>query len=273
MRRTRSLPTGWYPAREAEVRDRLRSWEEALPETDGDFVAAVVPHAGWVFSGRIAFRTIRMLRAPVDTIVVAGGHLRADDPLLVAPEDGFETPLGDIARDDDLARCLTDAFETAPDNVADNTVEVHLPIVRYLFPGSAVVCVRCPPGPLASRVGEAIAGYAVAHERSIRVVGSTDLTHYGPAYGFTPAGHGPAAVAWVRDENDRAIVDSMARMDAEETVRLAHERRAACSSGAAAAAISFARRLGARTGHVIEYAQSYDVRPDASFGGYAGVGY
>ena len=273
MRRKRSLPPGWYPARETEVRDLLGSWEDEIPAADREFLAVVVPHAGWAFSGRIAFRLIRMLDVPVDTVVVAGGHLRPGDPLMLSPETDYETPLGDLARDDELARHLADSFETAADAAVDNTVEVQLPIVRYLFPRSRVVCLRCPPGPLSAQAGAAIADYAIAHGRRVRLVGSTDLTHYGPAYGFAPAGRGPQAVAWVRDENDRAIVESMTRMDAQETVRLGNETRAACSSGAAAAAIGFARTLGSSAGRLIEYAQSYDVRPDASFVGYAGVGF
>jgi len=273
MRRRRTLPPGWYPATDDEVLAQCTSWESTLDAPSPSYVAAVVPHAGWMFSGRLAFRTLRELRRPAETIVVSGGHLRASDRLLIAPEDVYETPLGDIRVDRELAGHLSQLFDTGADRVADNTVEVQLPLIRYLFPSALVISVRCPPGPVSVAFGRAVARFATERGREIRFVGSTDLTHYGPAYGFSPLGEGPEAVEWVRTTNDRQIIDAMRAMDADETIRLAVENRAACSSGAAAAAVSFAREMGATRGELVEYAQSYDVRPDSSFVGYAGVGF
>jgi AmmeMemoRadiSam system protein B len=51
------------------------------------------------------------------------------------------------------------------------------------------------------------------------VIGSTDLTHYGPNYGFTSKGVGSTAVDWVRDENDRRVIDAMTRMDPDAVIR------------------------------------------------------
>lgn len=273
MRRRRTLPPGWYPATDDQVLSQCKSWEADLDAPSHDYVAAVVPHAGWAFSGHLAFRTLRELRRPAETIVVAGGHLRDSDPLLIAPEDTYETPMGDMRVDQELADHLAQSFDTREDRVPDNTVEVQLPLLRYLFPGALVVAIRCPPGPLSVETGISVARYAIEHGREVRFVGSTDLTHYGPAYGFSPRGEGPQAVEWVREVNDRMIMDAMQAMDTEETVRLAVENRAACSSGAAAAAMSFSRELGAARGDLVGYAQSYDVRPDPSFVGYAGVGF
>jgi len=273
MRRRRTLPPGWYPATEDQVLSQCRSWEAELGAPSRDYVAVVVPHAGWAFSGRLAFRTLRELRRPAETIVVAGGHLHGSDPLLIAPEDVYETPVGDIRVDRELADHLARSFDTRDDRVSDNTVEVQLPLVRYLFPGALVVAMRCPPGPLSAETGTSVARYAIEHGRDVRFIGSTDLTHYGPAYGFSPQGEGPGAVEWVRESNDRTIIDAMEAMDPEKTIRLAVENRAACSSGAAAAAMSFSRELGAERGDLVGYGQSYDVRPDSSFVGYVGVGF
>lgn len=273
MRRSRTLPPGWYPASENRIVEQCRSWEAELDAPSAEYVAAVVPHAGWAFSGRLAFETLRELKKPLETIVVAGGHLRATDPLLVAPEDIYETPVGDILVDRELADHIDRSFDTREDRVADNTVEVQLPLLRYLFPGAMIVYVRCPPGPLSVEIGRSVARFSIERDREIRFVGSTDLTHYGPAYGFSPRGEGAEAVEWVRDSNDRMVIDAMRALDAELTIRLGVENRAACSSGAAAAAVSFARELGAERGDLIEYAQSYDVRPDSSFVGYAGIGF
>jgi AmmeMemoRadiSam system protein B len=97
------------------------------------------------------------------------------------------------------------------------------------------------------------------------------LTHYGPNYGFTTKGTGEKAVAWVKDENDKKVIDAMIRMDPESVIRegLSHEN--ACCSGAAAAAISVGKALGADKAEELAYATSYEKSPGNSFVGYVGV--
>ncbi|MFW5716751.1 MAG: AmmeMemoRadiSam system protein B [Spirochaetota bacterium] len=273
MTRTRTLQGGWYPDSAHGVRRQCESWEAGLGPAVRRFRSVVVPHAGWVFSGRIAYETLRRLQPDLETIVVVGGHLRPDDPLHLAPEDRYETPLGELEADDELADLLSSTFAAVPDRRPDNTVEVQLPLVHYLYPGARALYLRCPPSETALATGRAVAEFAARSGRRIGVVGSTDLTHYGPAYDFAPRGLGEEAVRWVRRENDRAIVDAMLALDAETTIRRALDDRSACSSGAAAASITYALRTGCEASELVEYGQSYDVRPDASFVGYAGIGF
>ena len=106
---------------------------------------------------------------------------------------------------------------------------------------------------------------------SLKVIGSTDLTHYGPNYGFSPAGTGKAGVAWVKETNDKRMVDHMIALDSSEILSDALSSYNACCGGAAAAAVASARALGASRGELLVYTTSYDKRPDNSLVGYAGV--
>ena len=273
MTRSRSLSAGWYPTSPTEVLARLHDWEAALEPVARRFDAVVVPHAGWSYSGALAYRAIRALSDDVRTIVVIGGHLHSADPLLICAESGFQTPMGTLKTDLELADLLRSRLDVADDLSPGNSVEVQLPMIHCLFPNARVLVMRCPPAPVSRDVGLAIAGCTTEIDRRICVVGSTDLTHYGPAYRFTPVGTGSGANRWARDENDMPIIEAMLGMDADRTIRLADERRAACSAGAAAAAIAFASYRGCPEGVLLEYAQSCDITPDQSFVGYAAVGY
>jgi hypothetical protein len=103
-------------------------------------------------------------------------------------------------------------------------------------------------------------------------IGSTDLTHYGPNYGFSPKGQGEAAERWVRDENDKPLIDQLLALDAATAVEHARANRSACCVGAAAAATAASKALGATRGELLSYATSNDVRPGgSSFVGYAGI--
>ena len=103
------------------------------------------------------------------------------------------------------------------------------------------------------------------------MIGSTDLTHYGEAYGFAPRGGGEDAVAWVKEENDRRVIDAFLRMEGERALDLGRSERSACSAGGAAAAIAFAAASDVRKGALVRYTTSWDVAPATSFVGYAGI--
>ena len=101
--------------------------------------------------------------------------------------------------------------------------------------------------------------------------GSTDLTHYGPNYGFMPRGSGAAALDWVRKTNDRGFVDAALAMDIETMLDHAERNHSACSAGGAAAAAAACRALGAGRGYLADYYTSHDIMPGDSFVGYAGI--
>jgi MEMO1 family protein len=203
---------------------------------------------------------------------VVGGHLRSADPILLAPEDAVATPLGDLQVDTNLRALIEDRFRTMPDARADNTVEIQLPIIAYLFEAPRIVYVRSPPSELATALGDLIAEYARTHP-GVAVVGSTDLTHYGPAYGFADHGEGSEALDWVKNQNDARYVEALLRGEPESIISVANAHRCACSAGAAATAAAFARARGCTRSDLIDYYTSYDVSPNDSFVGYAGVGY
>ncbi|MBN1242102.1 MAG: AmmeMemoRadiSam system protein B [Spirochaetales bacterium] len=279
--RKRGLPAGWYPDAAAEVARLVRGWEEEARRQEaagGGAVAAVAPHAGWYFSGAIAWLAVRSLDEGAETVLVVGGHGAPGSPVRLAPEDAFETPAGILSADAELTRLLADGldaegFALAPDDRADNTVEIQLPLVRERCPKARVVWLRVPNESRSVRIGELAAGLARRLGRKAGLLASTDLTHYGPNYGFEPAGQGRAALNWVERENDRPVLEAMARMDEAEVLRLGEERGAACSAGAAAAAIGFARASGAVSGSILAYSTSAALSPSDSFVGYGAVAY
>jgi hypothetical protein len=243
------------------------------PERAGPGIAGIVPHAGWGFSGRLVVEVLSCLSRSIDTIVIIGGHLGRADGIVCLTEDAFETPLGQVAADAALLRLLRSQIPMREDSSADNTVEVHLPMIRHLFPGATALGLRAPPAPAAMLLGSAIADSARTLGRRVAVLGSTDLTHYGPGYGFAPAGSGDEAARWVREVNDRRILDSLVAMDTEAALDRAVRERSACSVGGALAAITFSRESGAGRGTLVRYATSLDIHPADSFVGYAGIFY
>ncbi|MFP4364555.1 MAG: AmmeMemoRadiSam system protein B [Spirochaetia bacterium] len=269
------LPNGWYPKTPGEVEKQLKEWKKRynIDETQGEGVAGIVPHAGWAFSGALAYRVISGLKSGLDTVIIIGGHMAGDKPPYVLSDDSYESPFGPIETDKQLAESVGTELELEYDRYADNTVEVQVPIVRALYPQAKLLGFRTAPGQTAIRLGKALFQHADKLGRSIAVIGSTDLTHYGPNYGYSPKGTGPQAVKWVKEENDKKMIDALCSMKLQEIISLSHSDKSACSAGGAAAAVEYARQSGAQEGKLIDYYTSKDIMPGDSFVGYAGILY
>ncbi|MBN2551467.1 MAG: AmmeMemoRadiSam system protein B [Spirochaetales bacterium] len=271
--RARSLPPGWYPAGEKQTAREIEELCSSAAESADGAVAGIAPHAGWSFSGSIACRVIRSLSAEAQTIVVVGGHLAPNSGLLAAFEEGYETPLGALDADLELLEALRAALRLREDRYADNTVEIQLPLLKYIHPGARALHLRASPSEEALQLGVELARAAERLDRKIAVLGSTDLTHYGENYGFSPRGSGPQAVKWVKEVNDRRVVEALLGMELEKAVELAVREQSACSIGGAVAAARFAQQQGAEVGKLLEYRTSYDLSPGPFFVGYAGIIY
>jgi AmmeMemoRadiSam system protein B len=269
------LPPGWYPRKRDEIVSFIRGWvapplpgSSSAPKNPegndtafrGKAVVAAAPHAGWYYSGAIAVQAAAALAetdaaaktgAP-DTVAVLGGHLPAGARPLFYLEDAAETPFGVLEIDGELRNELVSKLGGASDRFADNTVEVLLPLVHYFFPESRLLALRVPADTSAFALGKVLYDVSTALGRSIKVLASTDLTHYGANYGFSPKGSGSAALNWLKEVNDRRFIDAVIAGDGEAALHRAEEERSACSAGAVLAAMGYAAAScaadGAKTG-------------------------
>lgn len=243
-------------------------------------VAAIAPHAGWIYSGAVAARSLAALGrgSPPSVLVLLGAvHRTRLDRAALWPRGSWETPLGDLPVDADVAREVLevagDLVEERPEAHEDeHSLEVLAPMVRHLLPDARIVPIMVPPTLDAVALGRALA--PVGGGQRVAVVASTDLTHYGPAYGFAPAGTGPGAHDWMR-RNDRRLVEKVIALDAEAVVEEAMARRNACGPAGVAAAVAFARERGVQRGVLLERTDSHEARgstdPFEMAVGYAGI--
>jgi AmmeMemoRadiSam system protein B len=283
MQRTPVVAGMFYPAEpnrcRAELARFLQEGQRAVPE--GEFVAGLVPHAGWAYSGPVAAKTFAALAqsgTPAIVVVLGAVHSWGVGRPSIYAHGSWETPLGALPVDEALA---TEIVRQGDGEIGDNphahvqehSIEVQLPFVKYLFPEASIVPLMVPPTERSAAVGEAIGRAVQSRQEKVYVVGSSDLTHYGPRYGFAPRGTGPSALAWAQ-ENDQRLLDAVVHMRAEAIVAQATTDFSACGAGAIAATVAAARLLGATRGVVIEHTSSYDVQPvgtPTDFVGYASV--
>ena len=273
--RNRMLPVGWYPASVSACKAEIEHFiAGTTPLPAGTKVyGGIVPHAGWHFSGKAAARVFYLAAKAVQPQVVCifGGHLGGNSPPLLVADDAWETPLGDLPLATEFYQPLAKRLTLREENPGDNTIEVQMPFVKYFFPQAKVLALRAPHSNTAIELGKAVAAVAKELKVSILVFGSTDLTHYGPNYGFAPKGYGPEAVKWVKEVNDQHFVAAALKLDGPGMLKTAKEDQSACSAGGAVAAVAAAKADGAHKAALTDYFTSYDVMPGDSFVGYAGI--
>ena len=258
----------WY----AGDRDRLaRDVDEALAAA-ADRVAvvraAVAPHAGLRYSGRVAAWSYRALAAaPPEAIVLVGPSHYVEFPGCAMLDRGaVETPWGESPVAEALADRLHDETplvrEARPEvHAGEHSLELQLPFIGRLFPGVPLLPILMgqQSRSVAFALGAALAG-AVAGA-PVALVASSDLSHY----------HDSATARAL----DAVVLDRLGHGDAEGLMRaIEREPGHACGGGPMVAVLEAARRLGLTAGGVLAYADSGDVSGDHSrVVGYASAAY
>ncbi len=141
----------------------------------------------------------------------------------------------------------------------EHSIEVQMPFVKHLFPEAKVVPIMVPATRTAHEIGEAVGRTLTAYKYDAVVVGTTDLTHYGPRYGFIPYGVGAKGNTWARDHNDRRFLDMICLMKTRELVPEAANHKNACAAGATAATVAAAIALGATKGVLLKHTTSSEA--------------
>ncbi len=259
----------FYPNAKEAVMSEIKSClgEYALPDDlPAPIVSGIVPHAGWAFSGGPAgmvFNAIKQQNEAVDTFILFGAaHGYYDKTPAVYGEGSWLSPLGEVQIDGDLAAEIVQSEIAINDPAAhrgEHSIEVQIPFVQYLFENAKIVPIVVPASDISVRLGDIVGRIISDSEKRIVCIGSTDLTHYGPHYGYTPMGFGDEGFQWSKNVNDRQFIDLALELDAENVVTNALDNSSACGPGAAAATLAAAKKLGSTQARLLVHTNSAEV--------------
>ncbi len=239
----------FYPADQGEcdrmLDDMLRG---ALADPVG--IGAIVPHAGWIYSGPAAAQAwSAVAQSNPQTVIIFGAVHQPDRNIAsIYPGEAWETPLGHVETDVELLQALSadPLIATSADaHRYEHSIEVQLPIMQRLLPTARLCAISVRPSHQAAEVGRHCAQIVSQLGRSAVFVGSTDLTHYGPAFGYMPEGVDERGLRWAKDVNDRRLIKLIEKLDADAVVGEATLSRNACGPGAVAATIAASVAAGA----------------------------
>lgn len=240
----------FYPAKPEELRRAVR--EATPPAPKEKALAAIVPHAGYAYSGKVAGAVYGRIEVPRDVVILCFNHRGAGKEFAVWGEGAWRTPLGDVPVNEDLARRVKESFPLAEfdesGHLSEHSAEVQLPFLQSARADVRIVPVALSVGLDARSLdnlrsfGRALA--AVAGE--FLVVASTDLNHY--------EDHRTTI------RKDEAVIRAAERLDEEGVRRAVVEGQVSmCGFAPTIAAISYARARGAAAARTVMHATSAEA--------------
>jgi len=268
-KRKLTLPSGWVAGNAEEMALFVAEWGVGKNPHGIDSPFLLLPHAGWYYSGEYAWNLLSTLPYKPDLVLILGGHLSPQDPLLIWDYSVCESTLGDVPIHRGLTDDILQALKPQPDSFPDNTIEVFLPFLAHLWPGVPMAGLRIPPD--VNRLDQAESLHSLIHKHARRplCIASTDLTHYGRNYRFLPDLEGLTPEEWVR-QNDRKFIDAVESAKAEMVLDSASLYTNACSAGAAAWVVHCAA-MDQKALKLTSYGSSLDKGVSESFVGYASM--
>ncbi len=265
----------FYPASSQEI---ITFIDKSLPRDRGlDMMGCVLPHAGWVFSGHTALKTLGALGEPdkIRRCVIFGAvhHYGVSLPVISSSE-AWETPLGIVNLDRRAYEEMAGSgmVEISQEKHRDeHSIEVLVPFVQYLMPGAEIFPVLIPFY-IQQDLSLYVRLFSILKGEDTLFVASSDLTHYGINYGDNSMGSGKEAVNSVR-KNDMLFADLVKDGDPEEIIPYAIEHRSACGAGGIALLKGIA---GDACTQIVDYSNSCEIYPQggcSSFVTYCGMAF
>jgi AmmeMemoRadiSam system radical SAM enzyme/AmmeMemoRadiSam system protein B/AmmeMemoRadiSam system protein A len=233
---------------------------------DEEWSAALVPHAGLRFSGRVAADVLRRIKIPSHVIVIGPKHTPLGMEWAVAPHRTWALPGGAVSSDFVLARKLSQAIPglelDAAAHQREHAIEVELPLIARLAPQTKVVGIALGHGDLEGcrRFAEGLADLLRERDEMPLLLISSDMNHFAPD-----------------DENrrlDALAMEALEQRDPEALFQTVTENSISmCGVLPAVIVLETLRLLGRlRRAERVGYATTADVTGDTSrVVGYAGM--
>lgn len=245
----------WYPDRPERLGAEVDGLLARASEGPAAIVGLVSPHAGMMYSGRVAAFGYRAVagRTYECVVLVGPSHYVAFDGVAVSGHDAFACPLGALQVDREAVGQLADqrslVFEDRRVHEREHSLELQLPFLARVLPQVPIVPLlmgRQDRGTcdLLSTMLE-----AVMRDRSVLFIASSDLSHYHDR--ITARRHDGVVLRHVSSFDPDGLQASLEAFDGH-----------ACGGGPMVVAMRSAAAHGARAGRVLQYGDSGDVSGD-----------
>ncbi len=247
----------FYPGSAAQLRRDVQSMLADVPERSGTgkVIAAIVPHAGYIYSGKTAAAAYAALRqSDAETVVIVSpSHREHFFSASIYEGDAYETPLGAVEIDTILRSRLVKSDEHIivgmEGHHGEHAIEVQLPFLQEVLPGKKIlpIVMGNQKRQLCYLLGQKLAECLVG--KSVVLIASSDLSHY---YRYD-----------IAQQLDQIVIDDVNQFDYEKLMNdLESEKTEACGGGPIVSVLIAASQLGGTKASVLAHCNSGDVTGD-----------
>lgn len=265
MLRQPAVAGRFYPGTRDEL---LKSIEGFLQpgEQRKQFIGAVIPHAGYMYSGHVAGAVYSRIELPFSNIVLCPNHTGRGVPLSIMRSALWQTPLGEMQTEQNLCDALIEADPYLEDDTEahrfEHGVEVQLPFIQQISGNSAQfvpITVGTGNWQRLEDLGRAIAEVLQSWNHNALIIASSDMNHYESD-----------AITRVKDAK---AIDRILALDPRGLYEVVHQENISmCGYGPAVAMLTAAKRVGASSARLVAYATSGEISGDFDHVvGYAGI--
>lgn len=189
-----------------------------LKTRKGNIKGIISPHAGYSFSGPCAAWAYKKLAESkfTETFIILGPSHMGSTDISIATDD-FETPFGIIKTDKEVCKTLLKNSFIKEDNDLhrlEHSIEVQLPFLQFVNKEflHKIKIVPILVGSYDYKLAEAITSL----EKEFTIIASSDFTHYGKDYNYTP-------FVFSKKENmyqlDNEIIDLIKQLKTDEFLK------------------------------------------------------
>jgi hypothetical protein len=235
----------------------------------GKIKGAIVPHAGYEYSGPVAAHVYRAIASdgfPETFIIIGGDHVGF--PEAVITTEDFQTVLG-IAK---VNRRLAEKIglkENCDVHSDEHAIGMQLPFLLHISRSFQFVPVYVPSSdPAVARdAGEKIA--KAVRGKDVVLIASTDFTHAGPSYGDPPP-PGMSVKEYI-EKQDALAINEILQLSPERLWRTVREHNISMCGLGAVSCLLHALKGRVKNARLLKHASSYDVSPAPDAVGYAAI--
>jgi MEMO1 family protein len=256
----------FYPASSQHLKEQIAKYSDKDAEKK-DIIACLLPHAGYMYSGKVACQTVSGINIKDKVILLGPNHTGFGEAFSIMAEGLWETPLGEVEIDSPLAQDLLKNSKylknDALAHAQEHSLEVEIPILQFFKKDFKIVPIAFMSADIeglrkcGDEIGEVLK--RPEYKNSVLIAASSDMTHYEPK-------------ASAREKDNYAI-NAILELDEDKLIdRIMRMNITMCGYAPAVVMLRIAKLLGAKSGRLIAYQTSGDVTGDTdSVVGYAGI--
>ncbi|MCS7214253.1 MAG: AmmeMemoRadiSam system protein B [Candidatus Calescibacterium sp.] len=251
----------FYPESDEKLRSSIKSLISTEPERN--VIGVILPHAGYIYSGKIAGKTVSKIRIPERAIILCPNHTGYGETISLFPPGEWKFPGFSVKIDKEITEKLAskDVFQLDTGaHLKEHSAEVIIPFLYFKNPNIkiSVVCMRTLHKDTLKKVSSALAEIYKEY-KDVLFVASSDMNHYEEDD--------------ISRKKDEKAIEKITQIDPDGFINVCYNMSiSVCGIAPIYTLLNLLKDIGVRNSEVVAYSNSGEVNGDlVSVVGYVGI--